>query len=87
MTPKQKQAMQTAVTVLRMLDLNFESEKERVKHCVKLLTDALNEVQPEPVAMRHGFDGYGWLYIDSGSGSDWKTRHPDAEPLYTKDNL
>lgn len=87
MTPKQKQAMQTAVTVLRMLDLNFVAEKERVKHSVKLLTDALNEVPSEPVAMRHSFDGYGWLYIDSGSGSDWKTRHPDAEPLYTKDNL
>jgi len=37
----------------------------------------------EPVAMRYDFDGFGWQYIDSGSGSDWQTRHPDAEPLYT----
>jgi hypothetical protein len=34
--------------------------------------------------MRYGFDGYGWNYIDNGSGSDWKERIKDAEPLYTK---
>ncbi|HCV70574.1 MAG TPA: hypothetical protein DHE23_01830 [Agrobacterium sp.] len=37
---------------------------------------------PEPVAARHDFDGHGFQYIDSGSGSDWKTRKPDAEMLY-----
>jgi hypothetical protein len=37
----------------------------------------------EPVAMRYDGDGYGYLYIDSGSGSDWQRRHKDAEPLYT----
>jgi len=37
----------------------------------------------EPEAMRYDFDGFGWQYIDSGSGSDWQTRHPDAEPLYS----
>jgi hypothetical protein len=37
-----------------------------------------------PVAYRYDFDGYGYQYIDSGSGSDWKTRAKDAEPLYTK---
>ena len=39
--------------------------------------------QAEPVAMRYDFDGYGWKYIDSGSGSDWMTRIKGAEPLYT----
>jgi hypothetical protein len=39
--------------------------------------------QAEPVAVRHNFDGHGWLYLDNGSGSDWLTRHADAEPLYT----
>jgi hypothetical protein len=39
--------------------------------------------QGEPVAMRYDFDGYGYKYIDSGSGSDWQTRIKDAEPLYT----
>ena len=38
--------------------------------------------QDEPVAMRYDFDGYGYKYIDSGSGSDWQTREKGAEPLY-----
>jgi len=37
----------------------------------------------EPVAMRYDFDGYGYTYIDSGSGSDWQTRER-GEFLYTK---
>lgn len=28
----------------------------------------------EPVAVRYDFDGYGWRYIDNGSGSDWLER-------------
>jgi hypothetical protein len=39
--------------------------------------------ESKPVAARYGWDGDGWLYIDNGSGSDWLTRHADAEPLYT----
>ena len=42
-----------------------------------------NQEQHEPVAMRYDFDGYGYKYIDSGSGSDWQTRERGAEPLYT----
>ena len=39
--------------------------------------------KPEPVAYRHGFDGYGWLYTDNGDGSSWRDNVPtDAEPLY-----
>ena len=41
----------------------------------------------EPVAIRYYSDGFGWLYIDSGSGSDWVARgmeKPDAEMLFTK---
>ena len=37
----------------------------------------------KPVAMRYDFDGYGYKYIDAGSGSDWQTRIKDAEPVYT----
>jgi hypothetical protein len=52
-----------------------------------LFTKANFEATPkqisEPVAMRFDFDGYGYQYIDSGSGSNWQTRHKDAEPLYT----
>ena len=36
----------------------------------------------EPVAIRYDFDGYGYQYIDFGSGSDWQTR-VQGEPLYT----
>jgi hypothetical protein len=36
----------------------------------------------EPVAIRYDFDGYGYKYMDSGSGSDWQTR-VEGEPLYT----
>jgi hypothetical protein len=35
-----------------------------------------------PVAIRYDFDGYGYKYMDSGSGSDWQTR-VEGEPLYT----
>ena len=49
-----------------------------------LLADILRQIALlEPVAVRHDFDGHGWLYLDNGSGSDWMTRHEDAEPLYT----
>jgi hypothetical protein len=37
----------------------------------------------EPVALRYDFDGNGYLYMDVGSGSDWKTRVKDCEFLYT----
>ena len=36
----------------------------------------------EPVAIRYDFDGYGYKYMDSGSGSDWQTR-VKGELLYT----
>jgi len=41
----------------------------------------------EPEAMRYDFDGDGWMYIDNGAGGSWKTRHPNAEPLYTAEAL
>jgi hypothetical protein len=40
----------------------------------------------EPVAYRYDFDGHGWLYIDSGSGSNFASlvaKNNGAEPLYT----
>ena len=39
-------------------------------------------MKQEPVAIRYDFDGYGYQYMDSGSGSDWLTR-VDGELLYT----
>lgn len=40
------------------------------------------ESNSEPVAARYDFDGHGYKYIDNGSGSDWRVRHPDSEMLY-----
>lgn len=40
------------------------------------------EALATPVAARHSFDGHGYRYTDSGSGSDWAIRHKDAEMLY-----
>jgi hypothetical protein len=54
-------------------------ERERA---IGVLQAALDQPE-EPVAMRYDYDGYGYQYIDSGSGSDWRTRHQGAEPLYT----
>lgn len=36
----------------------------------------------EIVALRGDYDGHGYQYIDSGSGSDWRTRNEGWEPLY-----
>ena len=55
-----------------------------INTAIKALEEALKQEQDEPVAMRYDFDGYGYKYIDSGSGSDWQTREKGAEPLYTK---
>ena len=41
----------------------------------------------EPVAVRHSFDGYGWSFIDNGSGSTWLERgmtKEHAELLFTR---
>ena len=48
-------------------------------------TTAGHAQDAEPVAIAYAYDGFGWQYIDSGSGSDWKERgmaHDDAIPLY-----
>jgi hypothetical protein len=41
------------------------------------------EMNNEPVAIRYDFDGYGYQYMDSGSGSDWQTRI-EGEFLYSE---
>ena len=46
------------------------------------IKEALAQPEQEPVAVRYDYDGYGYQYIDSGSGSDWQTR-VQGEPLYT----
>lgn len=50
---------------------------------ITAIKEALAEPEQEPVAMRYDYDGYGWLYIDNGSGSNWREKIKNAEPLYT----
>ena len=61
------------------------NQNPEIKQAIETIT-AMKELfaQPEqePVAIRYDFDGYGYQYIDSGSGSDWQTR-VQGEPLYT----
>ena len=47
-----------------------------------IVDSGASAVNNKPVAIRYDFDGYGYQYIDSGSGSDWQTR-VKGEPLYT----
>lgn len=67
----------------------MKTNKHGLSEYQKIVKDLTNENERlwantslEPVAMRYDFDGYGWQYIDNGSGSDWQTRKPNAEPLY-----
>ena len=66
------------LTIAYLLGVRHGREDERAK----IAAEASQLTQSDPEAMRYGFDGFGYKYIDSGSGSDWRTRHPDAEPLY-----
>jgi len=76
--------------VLRKQAKEIEQLKERLEETrqfyLKQLAITHSDTQShpiEPVAMRYDFDGYGYRYIDSGSGSDWQTRER-GEFLYTK---
>ena len=57
---------------------------EEHRHEPTIQTQIGKDISDEPVAMRWDFDGYGYRYIDSGSGSNWQTRVKDAEPLYDR---
>ena len=72
-----------AITALReALASEAIEQKSGIKQVIELYDSPDQPSQQEPVAMRYDFDGYGWKYIDSGSGSDWQTRIKDAEPIY-----
>ena len=80
------EAMKLALEALELW-LNHKLDEDTAWEAHTALRQAIVEAekqeQGEPVAMRYDFDGYGYKYIDSGSGSDWQTRIKDAEPLYT----
>ena len=89
-TELQKQVIELAES-LRNIGWEFELYKQGARNTHQKLLDEIHELKaklaeldkPEPVAYRHGFDGYGWLYTDNGDGSSWRDNVPtDAEPLY-----
>ncbi len=61
----------------------FAQENLRLRRMVQGLQHELARFQP--VAVRHSPEDGGYQFIDSGSGSDWVTRHPDGEMLYAKE--
>lgn len=88
---KQQEALKLALEALKtfhyaMIDAGVLDRQEVLNQgftAATAIREALAE-QPaqQPVAMRYDFDGYGYKYIDAGSGSDWQTRIKDAEPVY-----
>jgi hypothetical protein len=71
------EALQLALEALEEIGLKWPN----VLEAIDAIKEAL-ETKDEPVAMRYDFDGYGYKYIDNGSGSDWQNRIKNAEPLY-----
>lgn len=72
---------------IEALKSNAESMNQTNAAMGKRLLDLQAEIESlksggEPVAIRYDFDGYGYKYIDSGSGSDWQNRVV-GEALYT----
>jgi hypothetical protein len=68
-----------AVNMMRFGVNDKHIAREIALHCISLVQSAQSV---EPVAMRYDFDGYGWQYIDNGSGSNWRNRIKGAEPVY-----
>ena len=59
-----------------------QAKREKHEATAKFINEALAQPEQELVAIRYDYDGYGYQYIDSGTGSDWQTR-VQGEPLYT----
>lgn len=74
---------QPADALRTALQLALEATPEQLPAALDALRDQLGlTTSSPPCAMRYDFDGHGWQYIDAGSGSDWMTRVPGAEPVY-----
>ena len=77
-----KQVLKLALELLESAHVATDLVWKR-HDAVEAIKEALAEPEQEPVAMRYDYDGYGWLYIDNGSGSNWREKIKNAEPLYT----
>ena len=70
---------QSGMITNKMIQQRLHEEIDELRAYIE---SQLAQPEQEPVAVRYDFDGYGYQYIDSGSGSDWQTR-VQGEPLYT----
>ena len=70
---------QTGMVSHQMIQDRLSEEVDELRAYIE---SQLAQPEQEPVAIRYDFDGYGYQYIDFGSGSDWQTR-VRGEPLYT----
>ena len=70
---------QTGMVSHQMIQDRLSEEVDELRAYIE---SQLAQPEQEPVAIRYDFDGYGYQYIDSGTGSDWQTR-VKGEPLYT----
>ena len=68
--------------ILKVRQQQEQIEALKKEAALQRLSDFTQEADNEPVAIRYDFDGYGYQYMDSGSGSDWQTR-VEGEFLYT----
>ena len=70
---------QTGMVSHQMIQDRLSEEVDELRAYIE---SQLAQPEQEPVAIRYDFDGYGYKYMDSGSGSDWQKR-VQGEPLYT----
>lgn len=81
--PVTPETVKILVDALRLAIEQAERQEPVCEYCGgDRFTAPPQQEKAEPVAMRYDFDGYGYKYIDAGSGSNWQTRHKGAEPLY-----
>jgi hypothetical protein len=77
-------------TVLLMLAIQTPKVMERDamrSEIAQLKAEVSKYRDLQPAAVRHSYDGYGWLYVDNGSGSSWLQvgmKYPHAEVLFSK---
>ena len=70
---------QTGMVSHQMIQDRLSEEVDELRAYIE---SQLAQPEQEPVAIRYDFDGYGYKYMDSGSGSDWQKR-VQGELLYT----
>ena len=73
------------MSLLRIAEL--EGQLARREARIAVLEAQVSQYRDlQPAAVRHSYDGFGWLYVDNGSGSSWLQvglKYPHGEVLYS----